>query len=275
MSAAGGVRNAPGRAAEIGCACLQLFTKQPSRWAEPIIDDAAAAAFAAAREEHGIRVAGAHDSYLINLASPDRALWKRSADCFEGELRRCAALGLDFLVTHPGNATDGDYASGIARNVEGVTRALERVGGPTTVLLELTAGSGTTIGDTFERLASVIAGVPTALARRVGVCVDTCHAWAAGYDLAGDWDGVWSRFDDEIALERLLLFHVNDSKTPFGSRVDRHEHLGRGTLGVDAFRRLMNDERFSDIPKLLETPKENDPLTCDVMNLDFLRGLRD
>lgn len=275
MSAAGGVPNAPGRAAEIGCACLQLFTKQPSRWAEPTIDHRTAEAFAAAREEHGIRVAGAHDSYLINLASPDRALWKRSADCFEGELRRCAALGLDFLVTHPGNATDGDYASGIARNAEGVTRALQRVGGTTTVLLELTAGSGTTIGDTFERLASILAGIPTGLGARVGVCVDTCHAWAAGYDLAGDWDGVWSRFDDEIGLERLLLFHVNDSKNPFGSRVDRHEHLGGGTLGKEPFRLLMNDDRFGDIPKLLETPKEDEPLDWDVRNLEFLRYLRD
>lgn len=275
MSAAGGVPNAPHRAAAIGCACLQLFTKQPSRWAEPTIDEQTAEAFAAAREEHGIRVAGAHDSYLINLASPDPALWKRSAYCFEGELRRCAALGLDFLVTHPGNATDGDHASGIARNTEGVTRALERVGGPTTLLLELTAGSGTTVGDSFERLASILAGIPAGLAARVGVCVDTCHAWAAGYDLIGDWDGVWSRFDDEIGLDRLLLLHVNDSKNPPGSRVDRHEHLGRGTLGVEPFRRLMNDERLADVPKLLETPKENDPLTFDVMNLEFLRGLRD
>lgn len=275
MSAAGGVQNAPGRAEEIGCACLQLFTKQPGRWAEPTIDDATAEAFAGERETHGIRVAGSHDSYLINLASPDPALWRRSAGCFEGELRRATSLGLDFLVTHPGNATDGDYESGVVRNADGLSRALERVAGPTTVLLELTAGSGTSIGSTFERLAEILAALPDELSARAGVCVDTCHAWAAGYDLVGDWDGVWARFDDAIGLERLCLFHVNDSKTPFGSRVDRHEHLGRGTLGVDPFRRLMNDERFSETPKLLETPKEDDPLDFDVMNLDFLRDLRD
>lgn len=275
MSAAGGVQNAPGRAAEIACGCLQLFTKQPSRWAEPVIDAATAEAFAAAREQEGIRVAGAHDSYLINLASPDSALWGRSLRCFEGELSRAALLGLDFVVTHPGNATDGDYDSGLARNADALTRALEAVGGPTSVLLELTAGSGTSIGATFERLAEIISHIPRQLAARVGVCVDTCHAHAAGYDLIGDWDGVWERFEDVIGLERLRLFHLNDSKSPLGSRVDRHEHLGQGTLGVEPFRRLMNDDRFASVPKLIETPKEKDPLTYDVMNLEFLRGLRD
>ncbi len=274
MSTAGGVESAPGRAAEIGCACLQLFTKQPTRWAEPTIDATTAEAFADAREENGIRVAAAHDSYLINLASPDGPLWERSARCFEGELQRCVSLGLEFVVTHPGNATDGDYEAGLARNAEGLTRALERVAGPTAVLLELTAGSGTSIGATFERLAAILARIPDELTARVGVCFDTCHAFAAGYDLAGDWDGVWVRFDDAIGLERLRLFHVNDSKHPLGSRVDRHEHLGQGTLGVEPFRRLMNDERFARVPKLLETPKEGDSLNYDVMNLDFLRGLR-
>lgn len=275
VSAAGGVDHAPRRAAELGCACLQLFTKQPSRWAEPVMDDRTAEAFVREREAHGIRVAVAHDSYLINLASPDRALWERSVRCFEGELRRCATLGLDFLVTHPGNATDGDFESGVARNAEGLSRALSRVEGSTTVLLELTAGSGTSIGATFERLASIIDRLPDELAARVGVCVDTCHAFAAGYDLADDWDGVWGRFDDVLGLDRLRLFHVNDSKHPLGSRKDRHEHLGQGTLGSRPFRRLMNDGRFQRIPKLLETPKHGAPLEFDVMNLEFLRGLRE
>ena len=275
VSTAGGIDNAPGRAAELGCACLQLFTKQPSRWAEPTIDDATVEAFGDARKAHGIRVAAAHDSYLINLASPDRALWERSARCLEGELRRCAPLGLEFLVTHPGNATDGDYEAGLARNADGLARALERVRYPTAVLLELTAGSGTSIGATFERLAAILARIPGEPATRVGVCFDTCHAFAAGYDLVNDWDGVWARFDDAIGLERLRLFHINDSKHPLGSRVDRHEHLGQGSLGVEPFRRLMNDERFASVPKLLETPKEGDPLKYDAMNLDFLRGLRD
>jgi len=274
VSAAGGVDRAPGRAAELGCACLQLFTKQPSRWAEPAIDEATAAAFGREREAHGIRMTASHDSYLINLASPDPRLWRRSLRCFEGELRRNAALGLDLLVTHPGNATDGDLEAGIARNAEGLRRALARVESSTTILLELTAGSGTSIGGGFERLAAILEGIPDELASRVGVCFDTCHAFAAGYDLAGDWDGVWRHFDEVLGLGRLRLFHVNDSKHPLGSRKDRHEHLGRGALGVEPFRRLMTDGRFSRVPKLLETPKEGDPLRCDAMNLEFLRGLR-
>lgn len=274
VSAAGGVDNAPGRAADIGCVCLQLFTKQPSRWAEPVVDDVTAEAFGRERETHGIRTAVAHDSYLINLASPDASLWRRSLQSFESELRRSTRLGLDFIVTHPGNAIDGNLETGVARNAEGLTRALDAVAGPTMVLLELTAGSGTSIGATFENLAGIIARLPDPHAGRVGVCVDTCHAFAAGYDLAKDWHGVWTRFDGVLGLDRLRLFHVNDSKHPLGSRKDRHEHLGRGTLGVEPFRQLMNDPRFAEVPKLLETPKESDPLTFDVMNLDFLRGLR-
>ena len=274
VSAAGGVDRAPARAFEIGCDRLQLFTKQPSRWAEPVIDEVMAASFGREREEQGIETAVSHDSYLINLASPDWTLWDRSLRCFRGELERCTALGLDGLVTHPGNATDGDLEAGIARNAEGIGRALAEIETPTTVLLELTAGSGTSIGSTFERLAALIAGIPEGLRARVGVCFDTCHGFAAGYDLVGDWDGVWARFEDVLGLDRLRLFHVNDSKHPLGSRKDRHEHLGRGFLGTEPFRRLMNDERFTRVPKLLETPKEGDPLRYDVMNLEFLRGLR-
>lgn len=276
VSAAGGVENAPGRAAEIDCANLQLFTKQPQRWAEPTISDDDAAAFKRERESHDIRVAVAHDSYLINLASPDSELRERSAVSFEGELRRSTALGLDFVVTHPGNATDGDAESGVARNADGLTRALERVegGDAPTILLEITAGSGTSIGATFERLAAIRSRIPDGLSDRIGVCFDTCHAFAAGYDLVDDWDGVWTHFHDVIGLDRLRLFHLNDSKHSLCSHRDRHEHLGQGTLGEEPFRRLMTDDRFTAVPKLLETPKEGDPSTYDVMNLEFLRKLR-
>lgn len=181
-------------------------------------------------------------------------------------------------MTHPGNATDGDYESGLARNADGLTRAIESVAGAgdsTAVLLELTAGSGTSIGATFERLAAILGRMPPSQAAEVGVCFDTCHAYAAGYDLVDAWNDVWARFDDVIGLDRLRLFHVNDSKHPLGSRRDRHEHLGRGTLGEAPFRRLMRDDRFATVPKLLETPKEGDPATYDVMNLGFLRGLRE
>jgi len=275
VSAAGGVRNAPGRAAEIGAASLQLFTKQPSRWAEPTFDDATAEAFKAARREHGVGVAGAHDSYLINLSSPDRRLWRLSQRCFQGEMERCCLLGLDFMVTHPGNATDGDIEEGLRRNSQGVAESLEAVEGPTRVLLELTAGSGTSVGATFENLRAIIDGLPERLQSRVGVCFDTCHAYSAGYDLVRDYDGVWEAFDEILGFERLGLIHMNDSRHPFGSRKDRHETIGAGTLGEEPFRRIMLDQRLRAVPKILETPKRDDAVAEDVANLTLLRSFRD
>ncbi len=275
VSAAGGVQNAPGRARDIGASALQLFTKQPSRWAEPRISEEVVRAFRAARREHGVEVAGAHDSYLINLSSPDPVLWARSVSCFQGELDRCTALGLDFLVTHPGNATDNDLDGGLKRNGLGITRALEAVGeSPTRVLLELTAGSGTSVGARFEHLAAIIDEVPLALRDRVGVCVDTCHAYAAGYDLVDDYEGVWSEYERHLDRSRLGLLHLNDSKHPLGSRKDRHETLGEGTLGVGPFRSIMLDSRLRPIPKILETPKGTDPPAGDLANLAFLRAFR-
>ncbi len=274
VSVAGGVQMAPERARAIESLNLQLFTKQPNRWAEPEIDEAKRSAYRTAWKEHGIRVAGSHDSYLINLSSPKAELWERSLDSFRKELERCAALELDFLVTHPGNATDGDADSGIARNAEGVARALEEVSGPTRVLLEITAGSGTSVGGSFESLARILEGIPEPQRSRVGICFDTCHAYSAGYDLVGDYDGVWAAFDDLLGLERLGLFHLNDSKHPFGSNKDRHEHIGEGSLGEEPFRRIMTDERFIEIPKVLETPKGDDMVTLDRKNLARLRGYR-
>jgi deoxyribonuclease-4 len=275
VSTAGGVDRAPARAEEIDSVCLQLFTKQPNRWAEPEVDERVRSSFQGEREAHCIRVAGSHDSYLINLASPDAKLWARSLDSFEAELTRCVALDLDFLVTHPGNATDGDHASGLARNGEGITRALESVEGKTRVLLELTAGSGTTVGASFENLAELFERIPADHRHRLAICFDTCHAYSAGYDLVGDYEGVWTAFDDVLGLDRLALFHMNDSKHPFGSRKDRHEHLGEGSLGAEPFQRIVRDERFTGVPKILETPKEPDPLGNDRRNLAFLRSFRD
>lgn len=274
VSAAGGVERAPGRAGTLGTAVLQLFTKQPSRWAEPTVSGERARDFEAARTRHRIVTAGSHDSYLINLASPEPPLWRRSLECFRGELVRATALGLDFVVTHPGNATGGDPAGGLARNAEAVARALEAVPGDVSVLLELTAGSGTSVGATFENLATIIDGVPPALRARLGVCLDTCHAFAAGYDLRDDYEGVWARFDEVLGLERLGLLHLNDSKHALGSRRDRHEHLGEGGLGVEPFRRIMTDPRLAAVPKVLETPKGEDPLAADGRNLALLRRLR-
>ena len=274
VSVAGGVQNAPGRAAEIGVACLQLFTKQPNRWREPKVDADTAAAFRKARAEHGVVFAGAHDSYLINLSTPDRRLWRMSQRCFQGELRRCGDLGLDFLVTHPGNATDGDIEEGLVRNARGVTESLEAVEGPTRVLLELTAGAGTTVGATFENLRGIIDRIPDGQRDRVGVCFDTCHAYSAGYDLVNDYDGVWESFDAMLGLDLLGLIHLNDSQHPFDSRKDRHEGIGQGTVGETPFRRLMLDPRLRHVPKILETPKRDEGAEADIRNLTLLRSFR-
>ncbi len=274
VSVAGGVDLAPGRAAEIGAAVFQIFTKQPNRWADPIVADDRAHAFRTEAARIGAACTVSHDSYLINLASPVPDLWRRSADSFRRELERAAVLGLDAVVTHPGNATDGDRASGISRNAAGVAEALEAVPRGPRVLLELTSGSGTSVGGTFEELAGIIERVPEPHRTRVGICFDTCHAWVAGLDLRGDFDGVWTRADDTFGLHRIEVFHLNDAKAPFGSHLDRHEHIGEGTMGIEPFRRLMNDERFREVPKILETPKGDDGVSADRANLAVLRGLR-
>lgn len=274
VSVAGGVQNAPGRAAQLHAVVLQLFTKQAQRWHEPELGDERVLAFHAERAAHGIHVAAAHDSYLINLASPDAPLRARSLACFIGELQRSTALGLDWVVTHPGNATDGDAASAIVRNAEALGLALEAVPGPVRVLLELTAGAGSALGGTFEELAAIRAGVPEPHRSRVGVCVDSCHAHVGAYDLVGDFDGVWRAFGDALGMERLELLHLNDSKSAQGSRWDRHQHIGEGSLGLEPFRRLVTEDRFASVPKLIETPKEPNPLALDLKNLATLRRLR-
>ena len=275
VSAAGGVALAPARAAALGSAVLQLFTKSPHRWAEPAREAlvADATAFRVAGERWGIRMAAAHDSYLINLASADPVVFDRSRVAFRGELERAASLGLDFVVTHPGNATDGDAASGLARNAAAIERALEETAGPG-VLLETTAGSGRVLGSRFEELAALLDAIDLPQRRRVGICLDTCHVFAAGYDLRRDYEGVIARLDDAVGLERLRLIHLNDSMAGLGSRRDRHAHIGRGALGPGPFRRIVQDERLRNVPKVIETPKDDDALAADRANLARLRRYR-
>jgi deoxyribonuclease-4 len=271
ISTAGGVPLAPARADDIGATAMQLFTKQPNRWAERAVPVSEAKAFKAALTASGVVYTNAHDSYLINLASPDKALRRKSLASFRAELRRCHALGLDALVSHPGNFMD-DRASGIARNADAITEALEHEKGPTRLLMELTAGQGTVIGSTFEEMATLLKRIPAKLRKRVGVCLDTAHVFAAGYDLVGDYEGVWARFDDAIGLKLLGMMHLNDSKVPLGSKKDRHELIGAGTLGEGPFRRIMTDPRLAAIPKVLETPKGDDMVTNDRRMLGMLRG---
>jgi deoxyribonuclease-4 len=273
VSTAGGIRNAPERAAAIDAAVLQLFTKQPGRWAEPRLADAEVAAYRAAAARYGIGRASSHDSYLINLASHDTALRERSIACFRGELQRSAALGVPYVVTHPGNATDGDVDSAIDRNAAAVERALAEVDG-VTVLFETTAGAGRVLGASFEQLARIMNRIDAGLQQRIGVCMDTCHVWAAGYDIRHAYDDVMARFDDIIGLDRIRLFHLNDSIGGRGSRRDRHADIGTGALGDEPFRRLLLDDRFTATPKILETPKGNDHTAADRRNLERLRSYR-
>ena len=271
ISAAGSLALAPSRAEAIGATAMQLFTKQPNRWAEHEITSADAKAFGAALATIAVRFTTAHDSYLINLASPDEVLRQKSLASFRAELRRCHSLGLDALVSHPGNFMD-DRASGIARNADAITEALEHEKGHSRLLMELTAGQGTVIGSTFEEMAQLLARIPRNVRRRIGVCLDTAHVYAAGYDLVNDYDGVWARFDDVIGLAHLELLHLNDSKVPLGARKDRHELIGDGTLGEAPFRLIMTDARLSHVPKVLETPKGDDMVTNDRRMLAMLLG---
>lgn len=274
VSTAGGVHRAPARAAALRSRVLQLFTKAPARWADPTIDGEQVAAFRAERARCGIAATATHDSYLINLATGDPVLFERSLGAFRSELERSDRLGIDHVVTHPGNATDGQRDAAIERNAGAVTGALESVGGTIGVLFETTAGAGNALGASFEEIARLIDTIPASLRPRIGVCVDTCHLWAAGYDLRSDYAGVFARFDDVIGLDRLRFFHLNDSLGGLGSRRDRHTDIGRGQLGPEPFRRLVNDERFADIPMVLETPKGDDALKADRANLRRLRRWR-
>jgi deoxyribonuclease IV len=274
VSTAGGIRMAPPRAGAIAATTLQLFTKQPNRWAERPLADDEPDAFAAALGETLAAVTVSHDSYLINLASPDPVLRRRSMDSFAAELARCEALRLTYLVSHPGNYMD-DRASGVARNADAIAECLERVPGSTILCLEATAGAGTVLGSTFEELAAIIARIPETLRGRVGVCVDTCHIYSAGYDLVHDYDGVWAHFDDVLGLGALRVLHLNDSRNPFASRKDRHELIAEGSLGELPFRRIMTDARLHTVPKIIETPKGDDATVTDSLMLSRLRGYRD
>ena len=271
VSAAGGVPEAPPRAAALAATAMQLFTKMANRWAERACVDEECASFRERLAATSVAATMAHDSYLINLASPDPVLRARSIASFVAELCRCHALGLDFLVSHPGNYMD-DRDAGIARNADAISEALGAAPGSTVLCLETTAGSGTSLGATFEELAAIIERIDPAQRARVGICVDSCHVYSAGYDLVNDYDGVFARLDDAMGIERLRVMHLNDSKTPFASKKDRHELIAEGSLGETPFRRIMTDERLARVPKVIETPKLDDATATDTRMLERLRG---
>lgn len=275
MSIAGGYHKAVERGAACGCSCVQLFTKNNSQWNAKEITSAEVEKFRAALAGFGIGHTIAHASYLINLASPDKTLWKRSVDAFVRELHRADRLGIPYLVTHPGCYTTSSESAGLRR----VVKALDIVHARTTglqscCLLETTAGQGTSLGHRFEHLAAILDGVKEP--DRLGVCFDTCHVFAAGYPLAGTnaYRATMKEFDLTIGLHRIKAMHLNDSLRPRGSRVDRHAHIGRGHMGLKPFQLLLGDRRLRAVPMYLETPKgEEDGVDFDKINLAVLRKL--
>ena len=273
-SAQGGVSRALERAAAIGCGAVQIFTKNNNRWAEKPLDPDEVRRFRAGARGFKRRYLFAHDGYLINLASPRAAIHRRSLEALVDEIRRAELLGLAYVVAHPGAHLGKGDEWGIARVAKSLDLAhAETAGARVRVLLETTAGQGTSLGWRFEHLAEILARVRDP--ERLGVCVDTCHIFAAGYDIRTEdaYERTMRRLLGLVGRRTVRAFHLNDSSRELGSRVDRHAHIGKGKIGLWACRALVNDARFHDRPMVLETPKGKD-MAEDVMNLRLLRGLR-
>ncbi len=273
MSIAGGVDKSIPLGKRVGCNTIQIFTKSSNQWKAKPLGDEEIARFHKNRKETGIDLVVAHDSYLINLGSPDDALWKKSIDAFIIEMERCECLEIPYLNTHPGSHMGEGERKGLKR----IARAIDIIhsktkGLKTRIAIEITAGQGTNLGYSFEQIAEIIK-----LAKRgdlLCVCFDTCHAFAAGYELRDkkSFKKTFEEFDRIIGLERLKVFHLNDSLKGLGSRVDRHQHIGKGEMGLEPFRLLLNNRRLSKIPMYLETPKGPD-FQEDIENLKILRSL--
>lgn len=301
MSIAGGLHKAVEAAAALGMETVQIFTHSPSQWAvKPVapaekgalrdgrsltknnnhwrakpLSDEEITLFQTAIRETGIRLPCAHDSYLINLASPDDELWQKSLNAFTGELERAESLGLTGVVMHPGSFVDSTEEQGLARIITGLDEVHRRTAGfRVQTWLEVTAGQGTNLGYRFEHLATILQRATHS--ERFGICIDTCHLFAAGYGLRteAEYRSTFEEFDDKIGMKWIRAFHLNDSKKGQGSRVDRHEHIGEGCLGLEPFRFVLNDPRFAALPMYLETKKEKrDGEEMDAANLRVLKSL--
>ena len=274
MSIAGGMSRAVERAKAVSATALQVFVKSSNQWAARPFAPGEIGDYRSAAEDAGLApFTLAHASYLINLASPNDALWEKSSGALREELLRCEQLGIPWLVVHPGSHVGSGVEAGVGRVASALKRVLAGAeGGSSGVLLEITAGQGHSLGARFEELGEMIARAGGS--DRLGVCFDTCHALAAGYEIrdAASYRETMRALDAAVGLSRLKAFHLNDSKGDLGSRLDRHEHIGRGKLGLEAFRLILSDRRFRDLPMVLETPKEED-LEEDRTNLGVLRAL--
>ncbi len=274
MSISGGIHLAPGRGKAAGCGVIQVFTQNSNQWRGKMPTDSEVARFREEWDLAGIHDVISHDIYLVNLGAAPGETREKSLAAFREEMERCSRLGINKIVMHPGSHLGDGEEQGITRIVEAFDFLIPSV--PEfegKILLETTAGQGTNLGYAFEHLQSIING--SAFPQKFGVCLDTCHVFAAGYDITTEvgYQGLFAEFDRIIGLDKLLCFHVNDSKKGLGCRVDRHDHIGQGSMGLAGFRLLMNDSRFFDIPKVLETPK-GDNEEMDAVNLGLLRGLR-
>lgn len=274
LSIAGGMHNALTSAEALGLDTVQVFTKNQKQWAAaPLADDAVCQwkdGCGRLKFSHTV----SHDSYLINLGTQNAAAWEKSIDAFAEELRRCAVLGIPFLVTHPGAHLGAGEEAGLARVAAAFDVVHDRVPAGPITCLESTAGQGTSLGHKLEHLAEIIGAVKHP--DRLAVCLDTAHLFAAGYDFRGKkYKAFRKELDATVGVDRVKVWHLNDSKKELGSRVDRHEHIGLGTIGVDGFRPIVRDEAFADVPKILETAKgKNDAgREWDAVNVEVLKGL--
>ena len=275
MSISGGLHKALIRGKDLACDTIQIFTKSNMQWKARDLTQKEVDLFKKTQTKTGIRPVVGHDTYLINLASPDKELHKKSVDSFIVEMLRSEAIGLPYLVMHPGAHMDKGEKRGLKQIASSLNTVFKATKGThVTVLLETTAGQGTNLGYRFEHLAQImnLADEP----ERLAVCYDTCHTFAAGYDIRTKkaYNATLREFHRVIGLDKLKVFHLNDAKKGLGSRADRHEHIGKGLLGLDAFRFILTDRRFGDTPKILETPKgETKGRSWDDINLKTLRDL--
>jgi len=274
MSIAGGVDKALLRGEEVGCDAMQIFTKNNNQWRAAPLTERVIEAYKTNRRQAGIDPILAHDSYLINIASPEKDLYRKSLEALQIEVARAAALEIPYLVIHPGAHLGSGEAEGIKRIVEALETVLEGPqASPVMICLETTAGQGSSLGYRFEHLAAIRGGVTRQ--ERVGICVDTCHIFAAGYEIRSQkaYEETMRQLHSLIGLDHVTCVHLNDSRRELGSRVDRHAHIGRGQIGLEGFRLLINDPRLQHIPMILETPKGEDPVAADRRNLAILRRL--
>ena len=268
-SAAGGVYNAINRAIEDGCEAMQLFVKSPNRWTSPAFRQGEVKSFLEQGAAFGFSNIAAHSAYLVNLASPKNDVWEKSVISMKDELMRCDLLKIPFLIMHPGSPLDSGFDAGIERVIQGIDELYSEQDISAVLLLEITAGMGNSLGGKLEHLQIICERVK--YGTFVGICLDTCHMHAAGYDIAEEYNQIMDELNGRFG-KKLKVIHLNDSKNPAGTHKDRHELIGKGTISLETFRLIVNDKRFEDVLGIVETPVENGIYKTE---LDTLKSLRE